>query len=415
MQAVILTAGASTRFYPLADEVPKCMVPLLGKPILAHTILSLTKMGIIDIILVTGKDSPIKASFGNGGKYGAKISFITQEKPLGMGNALLCASKLIKEDFFLLHGHHLDIGEFILQMVGKKRDADGVLLGEVRENPWEYGVIKIDGDCVLRLIEKPKKESDLGKVCVVGIYLLTPQFLPFLEKVKLEHYQLETALDKFAEQRKLKVLITEKKTVTLKYPWDLLRFKNYLLEQSSHRISRGAKIGKGVILVGKMIIEEGATIYENATVKGPVYIGKNVLIGNNALVRDESCLEENCRVGAFSEVKNSIFLPGSTLGSGFIASSIIGENCRLAHGFISANRRFDRKTIKVKVKDGEIETGLDDLGVMMGEGVSVGVGVGTMPGVTIGKGATIGPGTFVFEDVPPGVKYFAQLKNIIKK
>ncbi|MBI5465032.1 hypothetical protein HY946_00280 [Candidatus Gottesmanbacteria bacterium] len=190
-----------------------------------------------------------------------------------------------------------------------------------------------------------------------------------------------------------------------------MSFKNYLLEKNPHRISRGAKIGKGVILVGKMIIEEGATIFENAVIKGPVYIGKNVLVGNNALVRDGSVLEENCRIGAFAEVKNSIFLPHSSLGSGFVASSIIGENCRLAHGFVSANRRFDRETVRVKIKREEVDTGLDDLGVIMGEGVQAGIGVGTMPGITIGKGATIGPGTFVFEDVPPGVNYSTEFKS----
>ncbi|TSC53156.1 MAG: bifunctional UDP-N-acetylglucosamine pyrophosphorylase / Glucosamine-1-phosphate N-acetyltransferase, partial [Microgenomates group bacterium LiPW_16] len=124
---------------------------------------------------------------------------------------------------------------------------------------------------------------------------------------------------------------------------------------------------------------------------------------------------ENSRVGALSEVKGSIFLPGSTLGSGFVASSIIGQHSRIAHGFVSANRRFDRKTIKVKVKGEEVDTGLDDLGVIMGEGVEAGIGVGTMPGVTIGKKATIGPGTFVFEDIPPGVNYYTQFKKIVKK
>lgn len=415
MQAVVLAAGASTRFYPLADDVPKCMIPLLGKPILAHTILSLTKMGIINIILVIGKNSAISAYFGDGSQFGAKIAYVIQEKPLGMGDAILCASKLIKEDFFLLHGHHLDIGEFIPAMVERKKEAEAVLLGEEKEKPWEYGVVKLDGDRVLSLVEKPKKGKEPSKICVVGIYFLIPEFLPFLKKVTFSHYQFEEALDKWAKVKNIKVVKAQKQPVTLKYPWDLLRLKNYLLGRAPHRISRGAKIGKGVILVGKMIIEEGATIYENAVIKGPVYIGKNALVGNDALVRDGASLEENSRVGAFTEVKGSLFLPNSSLASGFCASSIIGENCRLAHGFVSGNRRFDRKSIKVKVKGEEIETGLDDLGVILGDGVQTGIGVGTMPGVTIGKGAIIGPGTFVFENIPPGVSYRTEFKNVIKK
>lgn len=415
MQAVILTAGASTRFYPLVEGRPKPMVYLLGKPLLAWTIASLVKMEIREIILVVSQDSPVKDYFGDGQKFGAKITYVVQEKPLGMGDALLKAKKMVKEDFFLLHGHHADIGEFIRPMVEKKRMSDGVLLVEERENFWEYGVLELDGDRPRGLVEKPARERKSGRPCVVGIYLLTPDFIPFLEKVTPSHYQLETALDKWIKAKNIRIVRAEKETVSLKYPWDLLKIKNYLLEKTPHQISRGAKIGKGVILVGKMIIEDGATILENAVIKGPVYIGKNVLIGNNALVRDGSVLEEGCQVGAFAEVKNSIFLPHSSLGSGFVASSIIGESCRLAHGFTSANRRFDRKTIWVMVKNEKIDSGLDDLGVIIGEGVYAGIGVGTMPGKTIGKGAIIGPGTFVFEDIPPGINYYTQFKKIIKK
>lgn len=415
MQAVILAAGASTRFYPLSDSLPKPMVSLLGQPILAHTLAALTKMEIRDIILVVGKDSSIKDYFADGKKYGVRITYVIQDKPLGMADGLLHARKLIREDFFLLHGHHLDIGEFILPLVEKKRTADGVLLVQERENPWEFGVVKIENGRIVNLVEKPNKGKEPSNNCVVGIYLLTPDFLTFLEKVKPSHYQLEEALDKFSKERKLAAEVTDKDTVSLKYPWDLLQLKNYLLEKNPHQISRGAKIGKGVILVGKMVIEDGATVYENAVIKGPVYLGKDVLVGNNALVRDLSCLEEGSHVGAFSEVKNSLFLPHSHLGSGFVASSIIGENCRLAHGFVTANRRFDRKSIRVNIKGKEIDTGLDDLGVIMGDNVYAGIGVGTMPGKTIGKGAVIGPGTFVFEDIPAGTNYYAEFKKVVKK
>ncbi len=407
MQAVILTAGASTRFYPLVEGRPKPMVFLLGQPLLAWTITSLVEMGIKDIILVVSPDSPVKDYFSQGEKFGAQITYVLQEKPSGMGDALLGAKKFLKDDFFLLHGHHLDVKDFIKPMVERKRNSDGVLLVEDRRNFWEYGVLELEEEQARGLVEKPSKSQEAVKPCVVGIYLLTPDFIPFLENTPASHYQLETALDKWLKVRKVTFVKALKETVSLKYPWDLFKIKNYLLEKVGHRISRGAKIGKGVILVGKMMIEEGATILENAVIKGPVYLGKNSLVGNNALVREGSVLEENVRVGAFAEVKNSILFPGASLASGFLASSIVGENCRLAHGFISANRRFDRKEIK--------ETALNDFGVIMGDNVQAGIGVGTMPGITIGKGAVIGPGTFIFEDVPPGVNYSAQFKNITKK
>ncbi len=414
MQAVILAAGASTRFYPLSESQPKPMVTLLGKPILAHTIQALAKINIKKIILVTGPDSSIKDYFGDGQKFGVGISYVTQEKPLGMADALLRADNLIKEDFFLLHGHHFDIGEFAVSMVQKKGASDGVLLVQERINPWEFGVVQLENERIVSLTEKPEKGKEPSNKCCVGIYLLSPEFIPFLKKISPSHYQLETGLDLYSKEKKVLAEITEKETISLKYPWDLLNLKNYLLQRIEHKISRGAKIGKGVLLSGKVVIEEGVSVMENAVIKGPAYIGKNVLVGNNALVRDYSSLEEETHVGAFSEVKNSLFLPGASLGSGFVASSIIGEGCRLAHGFTTANRRFDRKPVKVTIKDKEVDTGLEDLGVIMGNNVYAGIGVGCMPGKTIGKGTIIGPGTFVFEDVPPNCDYKTEFKNIVK-
>jgi bifunctional UDP-N-acetylglucosamine pyrophosphorylase/glucosamine-1-phosphate N-acetyltransferase len=415
MQAIILAAGASTRFYPLSETKPKAMVTLLGKPLLEHTLLGLNKLGIKKVILVVSKDSLIKDYFGRGERLGMDLYYITQAEPLGMGHALLSAKSLIKEDFFVLHGHHFDVVDYVLPMVEKKRSADGVLLGQNWEEVWDFGVVKIEGDKVLSITEKPVRGKEVSKIRIVGIYLLPAEFIPYLEKERTKKHQFEAALDTFAQNKSLRIFIANKEPISLKYPWDLLAVKNWLLERSVHQISRGAKIGKGVIMVGKMVIEEGAVIFENATIKGPVFIGKNVLVGNNALIREGACLEERVRIGAFSEVKNSIFLPHSSLGSGFVASSIIGEYSRLAHGFTSANRRFDRKTIKVKIKGEEIDSGLDDLGVMMAEEVNTGIQVGTMPGVTIGKGATIGPGSFVFEDIAPGINYKTEFKSVKKR
>ncbi|MBI5465596.1 NTP transferase domain-containing protein, partial [Candidatus Gottesmanbacteria bacterium] len=254
MQAVILAAGASTRFCPLADDVPKCMIPLLGKPILEWTVSSLAKMGIGDIILVT---PPAGVNITT--PPGCEPKVVVQGKPLGMANALLCAKKFIKEDFLLLHGYHLDVGDFIKPMVEKKRNSEAVLLAEERQNFWEYGVLELENERAKGLVEKPAKSQELTKECVVGIYLLTPDFIPLLEKIPSSHYQLEMALDKWMKMKNIEVVRAQKPPVSLKYPWDLLEIKNYLLEKVPHQISRGAKIGKGVILVGKMIIEEGAT------------------------------------------------------------------------------------------------------------------------------------------------------------
>ena len=397
MQAVILAAGKSKRFYPLCEKSNKTMIPLLGKTILEWTILALEKSGIKDIVLVV---NPEGAATLPPKRREPKPKIVIQEEAVGMADGLLKAKDEIHEDFFLLNGYHLDIDWFIKDMIAKKEKADGVILATQRENPWEFGVLEVVGDKVKSLVEKPARGSQASRLCVAGAYLLTKDFLPFLEKFPASHYQLEEAINKYCQEKNILVQETAKPTISLKHSWDLLKLKDYLLEKIPQVISKTAKIGKNVILEGKVIIEDGAMIMENAVIKGPAYIGRNVLVGNSVLIRQGTVIEENCQIGAFSEIKNSLFLPGAHFGgAGFIGSSIIGENCRLGHGFVSANKRFDRKKIMVSIKGEKIETGLDDLGVIMGNGVNVGIKVGTMPGKTIGSQATINPGAIVYEDV----------------
>lgn len=398
MQAVILAAGKSKRFYPLCDKTNKTMISLLGKTILEWTILALEKMGIKDIILVI---NPEGAAMFPPLRCERKPKIVIQEEAVGMADGLLCAKGLIKDDFLLLNGYHLDADNFINQLIKRKIEADAVLLAEERENPWEYGVLDARGGQAYGLVEKPQKGKEAGKICVAGIYLFGKDFLPFLEKFKPSHYQFEEAINKYCQEKNVVVEMAKTQPLSLKYSWDLFKIKDYLLKKLPGKMGKKVKMGKGAQIIGKVIVEDGVEIFENAVIKGPVYLGKNAVVGNGAVVRAGSVIEENCVIGAFSEIKNSLFLPGTHFGgAGFVGSSIIGENCRLGHGFTTANKRFDRKNIG--------ETGLNDLGVLMGENVNCGINVGVMPGKIIGSGATIGPGTIVMEDVPAGEKYYVR-------
>lgn len=412
MQAVILAAGASTRIYPLCEKHNKTMIPLLGKTLLERICENLKKLGIEEIIIIARENL---GNLGNLSHLG-HLKIVVQKEPLGMGDGLLKAKDLLKDDFLLVHGHHFDVSDFFAEMSALKKEADSVLLAKKREDIWKYGSLKLEGNRVLGIVEKPKKGEEPSNFADVGIYLLPKRFLEILSQEKKGHYNFETALDKLCQKQKVKVVFAKQKAVSFKYCWDLLNLKNNLLEKTQAFIGQKAQIAKNVILEGKVIIEDGAVIMENAVIKGPAYIGRKVMIGNSVLIRAGTVVEENCEIGAFSEIKNSVFLAGTHFGGGgFIGSSIIGEDCRLGHGFIAANKRFDRKQIKVVIKGEAVETGLDDLGVMMGEGVSCGIGVRVMPGTTIGSRSTIGPGTVVFEDVPVDTDYKTEFKNITKK
>ena len=295
----------------------------------------------------------------------------------------------------------------------KSAGADSVLLVKKDDNAGKFGFIKVENGRVTELAEKPEPGLEHSGLRVVGIYLFGRDFLDILSKTEPGANQLEDAISKAAGRTKISYVETKQSVPTLKYPWDLLDLKNYLLEKMVPHVSEKATIGKNAIVEENVIVEDGAQIMEGACVKGPCYIGKDAYVGNNALVRDGVDIEEGVSVGANAELRNTLFMAGSTIHSGFVGDSIIGKNCKIAAYFCTANVRLDKESVKVQSESGEaIDTGIMALGIMTGSNVRVGIRVSTMPGVQIGESAIIGPGTTVMKSVPPKVKHYTKFETV---
>ncbi len=416
MQAVILAAGKSSRFYPLSNNYHKCMIKLLGKPILEHTIEKLKKEGIKDIVLVTDLKDTVFSYFGDGKKLGVSITYVKQSEALGAGNALLLARNYIKDDFLLLYPHHVDIDKFITKLIsGREHKNSAAILIEEREETWKYGVVEISNSKLKDLVEKPKQGKEPSRFCIVGLYLFPKRFLQVLSDTPQEHYQLEKAILNFIKTDDVFTVLAKDQTVTLKYPWDLLSFKNYLLKSIKKSINKNVKIAKSAEIIGEVIVEDGVKIMEGARIKGPCYIGKNSFIGDNVVLRDGVDIEENCVIGAGMEMKNTIIMANSKTHSGFVGDSIVGESSRIGTQFCTANVRLDREKVKTILKGEKIETGLKFLGMITGKNARIGIKCSTMPGVIIGENSIVGPSTTVMKNIEDNTKYFTKFEEVIEK
>ena len=180
------------------------------------------------------------------------------------------------------------------------------------------------------------------------------------------------------------------------------------------QIAKSAKVFKNVIIEGNVFIGENTKIFEGTVIKGPCYIGDNCVIGNNSLIREYINLENNVLIGAFAEVTRSIFQEDVHTHSGYFGDSIFGQGCRLGAGTIIANVRIDRGEIKSVVKGEKIGTGLDSLGVIMGENSKTGINCSLMPGVLIGSNCQIGPNSVVFENIEDNATFYTEFKGIKK-
>ena len=419
MQVVILAAGGSSRFCPLLENKHKSLVEIMGKPLIVWTVEALKRSGISEIIIVQSDDKTIEGALGDGSSLGVKISYVIQKEAKGMGNAIMSAEKLIQGPFFVLNPNHYN-ADFFLDLLLEKHyqtKANMVLLGIETNDPQNYGILDMQDDKVLDLIEKPKEGSEPSNIKAVGIYLLPQDFFSYYRRVKEHTYAYEDALSLYMKEQDVRVVMTDKETSTLKYPWDLFSLSKAIMDTyiDKQEIDPSVKIAKNVVIEGNVIIKEGTRVFENAVIKGPCYIGKNCIIGNNVLIRNHSVLEDETMIGANAEVARCVFQKNVHTHAGFFGDSIFDEGGRIGCGTITANVKLNRKEVMSVVKDKKVSTKLNSLGMIVGREAYLGVGVKTMPGVMIGSHSVVGPGSIVMKNIPSDSIFYNKFEEVVKK
>ena len=185
MKAVILAGGFGKRLKPLTDERPKPLIEINDKPIVELQLEWLKSHGVQEVVLCVGfMKEKIIGFLGNGKRFGAKISYVVEEEPLGTGGALLNAEPILKaEDSFLVLNGDILTNLDPAPLISSIDDFIGAIALVPLKSP--YGVVDVDEDGrIARFIEKPLITDYWVNA---GIYCLTPRIFPYLsEKCSLE-------------------------------------------------------------------------------------------------------------------------------------------------------------------------------------------------------------------------------------
>lgn len=409
MQVVLLAAGASSRFWPLVEDRHKSLFVVMGKPLLQWTLESVQRAGVEEAVIVQGPERHAEAALA-GARLKLKMRFAIQPQANGMGDALLCAESLLQDRFILMHPYHFDAEDFLsrLDEKAKKAKTPIVLSTQRTEQPWNYGVLQLDGDRAVRLVEKPERGKEPSKLRVMGFYCLSKSFLDDYQAVQAHQYAFEDALQRCMDRREVSAVQFERETPSLKHPWDMLHAARLMLKRfvKGQTIDPSAQIDETAVIKGDVFIGPNAKVFEHAVIKGPCYIGPNCAIGTGSLVRDHVILEEDVLIGAHCEVTRSVFGKGASTHSGFFGDSVFCAGAKAGAGTITANVRVDRKEIKSVVKGQRTPTGLASLGAIVGENTALGIQTMLMPGVLIGSNCLVGPGEAVAGSVPSGTRVF---------
>ncbi|MEM3579021.1 MAG: sugar phosphate nucleotidyltransferase [Candidatus Bathyarchaeia archaeon] len=414
MKAVVLAAGEGVRLQPLTFTRPKHMISIGGKPVLEHCLDSVKACGINHVIIVVHHMADvIRRYFGSGENFGLKIEYVEQPSVLGTGNAVGVAEPFVEGDFVLVYGDLLFTTEAlkkVLNLHNTKRSA-ATLAAVPVEKPEDYGILELEKDgSVKRIVEKPAREEAPSNMANAGLYVFSTEIFEKAKKIKASsrmEWEITDAIGLFIEEGKpvFAAEIPNTDWFDIGRPWDLLEANRWILSQMKHKILGYMETGAHV--VGPVTVAETARIRSGAYIEGPAYIGEYSDIGPNCYIRPCTSIGRKVRIGNACEIKNSIIMDGVHVGHlSYVGDSVIGENCNLGAGTITANYRFDAGMVKMMVKDKLVDSGRTKLGAVLGDNVKTGINALFMPGVKVGNNCWIGPNVVVHRDVPPNTAVF---------
>jgi glucose-1-phosphate thymidylyltransferase len=334
MKAIILSGGKGTRLRPLTYTGAKQLVPVANKPILWYGIESIVAAGIkeIGIIISPETGGEVKAKTGDGSRFGANITYLLQDAPLGLAHAVKVAQPFLGDVPFVMYlGDNLVESQLDLFLDKfNSRHLDALTLLCQVENPTAFGVAKVDETGkVLQLIEKPQNPP--SNLALVGVYLFSPAIHRAIANIQ------PSARGELEITDAIQYLIDEQKNVEsfqLSGWWldtgkkDDLLAANQIILDSCLDLSIQGSIDESSKVSGRVHIGAGSSII-NSTIRGPVTIGEN-------------CHIENCFIGPYSSIANettlieadiehSVILKGAKIVNiqQRIVDSLIGERAQL--------------------------------------------------------------------------------------
>jgi mannose-1-phosphate guanylyltransferase len=320
MKAMILAAGKGTRVRPLTYDLPKPMIPVLGKPVMAYLIEHLRKHGVTEIMVnVSHLHEKIEEYFGEGEQFGVQIGYsfegYTKEDgevvavPIGSAGGM----KKIQEfgGFFddttiVLCGDaliDLDLKAALLEH--RRKGAMATVI--TKEVPWDkvssYGVVVTDQEGrITQFQEKPKQEEALSNFISTGIYIFEPEVIDLIPSgvefdigSQLFPLLAEKGMPFYAQGRPFNWLDIG----SVSDYWEVLQ--NVLTGEVNHMDVPGIQIEPGLWVGLNTSIDWNGT-----TIKGPVYIGSGVKIEAGATIIGPTWIGHGSHICEGAEVVRSV-------------------------------------------------------------------------------------------------------------
>jgi mannose-1-phosphate guanylyltransferase len=342
MKAMILAAGKGTRVQPLTYEMPKPMVPILGKPVMEYLVENLARHGFRDIMVnVSHLPQQIERYFGDGRRWGVRIGYSFEghihdgrivSTPLGSAGgikriqdfsaffddtfAVVCGDALIDLDLtraLRLHWQNRAKASVCVHKVAPARVSD-------------YGVVVCDDDGrISSFQEKPAVEDARSNLVNTGIYIFEPEVLDLIPAQ--QEYDIGGQL--FPQ-----IVAHEMPFYAIHEPFnwvDIGRLSDYW--EANQQLMQGKL--RDIRMPGKEVrpgVWTGINVqvdWNSVKIQGPVFIGSSSRIESGCEIVGPTWVEHGCHIQKGASVTRSILFEHSRIGaSGCVEDSIVfGRYC----------------------------------------------------------------------------------------
>ena len=388
--ALILAAGKGRRMWPLTEKTPKPLLPLGGLPIIERQIQELKKVGVTNVHILIGYRMKEISDYLDNAKLGLNINYIIQEKQKGTGHAVKQAKGKISGYFYCLNGDVL-VNSENLENLSNNKGKMTMMVTKVNDGS-NFGVVESKNGHLLSIIEKGLSGENMINA---GIFLFNEDIFAAIDGINKSirgEYELTDALQSISN--KIHILEYKGLWMDIGSPWNLITANEEYMKNNSKKIE--GTIEDNVTCKGEIHLGKGSILKSGTYLEGPVWIGKNCVVGPNSYLRKGTVLCGNNKVGASTEVKNSILMKGSKAPHhNYVGDSIIGEDSNLGSGTKIANLRFDKKEIEVVHRGKKTDSGRRKLGAIIGNNVNTGINASINAGSILGNNVKVGPNTIV--------------------
>lgn len=351
MKAVVMAGGFGTRIQPLTHSVPKPMLPIMNRPMMEHTIVSLRDLGITEfIVLLYFKPDIIKEYFKDGSEWGISITYVVPDDDYGTAGAVKRAQEHIGDENFIIISGDL-VTDFDFQKIfdyhAEKKSKLTITLTSV-DNPLEFGVVIANEEGrIEKFLEKPSWGEVFSDTINTGIYIIEPEILDFIPKnenfdfakdlfplLMREGIELmaghaegywrdvgnpESYRDVYEDILSGKIKMTTE-GAPLKYPDGvLIREEGYESEP----------LDESVEIIGIVVLGKNVTIKKGCRLSN-VVIGDDVTIGTGCKIRN-TVIWNDVDIGKNTKLDGCVICNHNRIGKNVSAKSgmILAEGCEI--------------------------------------------------------------------------------------